>query len=389
SFFETNVNFLKGNIGAGFLSLPFAFAHAGYAGSIIYLLLIALIAVHCMHMLVKVKQHLADQGSTGYLSYADVRTIGRYGIYLVNFALLITQFGFCLVYILFIADHLNELDPAPLSLVLGLSFGLPTPLASSISVPAYALIVLPGAILLTWIRDFRTIAPTSIVATLCLIFSFIVIFGVYAIPPILYISLRCFVSQLPIFFGNSIFAFESIGLVLPMENSMAEPERFATVINIGMSVVVILYVSFGALGYMVFGDAVQGSITLNLPDTPIFDSVKIALCIALFQSIAIQFFPAINVLERAYMPVVERNVRSRLQTPVQLGIRSIIMCICAGLAIGIPKLGLVISLIGSLGAALLALIFPPLMHMRTFWHEMGPVVKSKDIFITFFGVVGM
>jgi amino acid permease len=30
---ETTINFLKGNIGAGFLSLPFAFAHCGYIGA--------------------------------------------------------------------------------------------------------------------------------------------------------------------------------------------------------------------------------------------------------------------------------------------------------------------------------------------------------------------
>ena len=45
------------------------------------------------------------------------------------------------------------------------------------SVTAYAFIILPGAILLSWIRELKTIAPTSIFATVCLAYSFVIIFG--------------------------------------------------------------------------------------------------------------------------------------------------------------------------------------------------------------------
>lgn len=38
--------------------------------------------------------------------------MGKTGTYLVNFALLVTQFGFCCVYLLFIASHLNEVPCA-------------------------------------------------------------------------------------------------------------------------------------------------------------------------------------------------------------------------------------------------------------------------------------
>eukprot|EP00730_Choanoeca_flexa_P016661 TRINITY_DN7924_c0_g1_i2.p1 TRINITY_DN7924_c0_g1~~TRINITY_DN7924_c0_g1_i2.p1 ORF type:complete len:574 (+),score=115.55 TRINITY_DN7924_c0_g1_i2:51-1772(+) len=519
SYLETNINFLKGNIGAGFLSLPFAFAHGGYVGATVCILIIAGICVHCMHLLVKSKKVLAAQEGLSYMSYADVAaiTMGKVGVYLVNFALLITQFGFVLVYILFIADHLNELS-------------------AKYSVTSYALMVLPAAIVITWIRDFKTIAPTSIVATLCLLFSFIAIFAfdlshlgksvqldptchphaqaanasttilsttawsttVYnSTTPVVNTTIsstsvsststtpattttfntttttntntsttnttaitsgstrqpssssspsppappssasssnssapitttepkqdqrrnaptsaasaapptstapagQCAMStkpvawagiaQLPIFFGNTIFAFESIGLVLPMENNMKDAERFPTVINIGMSIVVTLYVAFGLLGYLVFGDGVEGSITLNLPDTIVFDGVKIALCIALFQSIAIQFFPAIAILERWWMPSVRRNLHTEtFQLWAQLGLRSLVICACAGLAIGIPQLGLIIALIGSLGSALLALIFPPIIHNVVMRRELSTSTVYKNYAIIAFGVIG-
>ena len=56
---------------------------------------------------------------------------------------------------------------------------LPSPaqLYTKISVTGFALIILPFAMMLGWIRNLKTIAPTSIVATTCLAYSFVVIFG--------------------------------------------------------------------------------------------------------------------------------------------------------------------------------------------------------------------
>lgn len=55
--------------------------------------------------------------------------------------------------------------------------------------------------------------------------------------------------------------------VLPLENEMKKPEDFDWVLNVGMSVVSFMFVSMGLLGYLAFGDAVEGSVSLNLPDT--------------------------------------------------------------------------------------------------------------------------
>lgn len=49
---------------------------------------------------------------------------------------------------------------------------------------------------------------------------------------------------------------------------MKTPESFlgtTGVLNVGMSIVVILYTIFGFFGYLKFGDAIEASITLNLP----------------------------------------------------------------------------------------------------------------------------
>lgn len=56
--------------------------------------------------------------------------------------------------------------------------------------------------------------------------------------------------------------------VLPLENKMKTPKNFKRVLYFGMSLVVFLYLFVGMLGYIVYGDNIQASITLNLAEDP-------------------------------------------------------------------------------------------------------------------------
>jgi proton-coupled amino acid transporter len=56
--------------------------------------------------------------------------------------------------------------------------------------------------------------------------------------------------------------------VLPIENKMKHPDDFPGcngVLSTGVYLVIILYIAVGFFGYMKFGAAVHGSITLDLP----------------------------------------------------------------------------------------------------------------------------
>ncbi len=59
------------------------------------------------------------------------------------------------------------------------------------------------------------------------------------------------------------------------------------------------------------------------------------------------------------------------------------------LAILIPELDLVISLVGSVSSSFLALIFPPLLQIVAFHTEgLSPLVTVKNIVISMIGLVG-
>ena len=56
--------------------------------------------------------------------------------------------------------------------------------------------------------------------------------------------------------------------MLPLQSEMKIPEQFTKrfgVLNVGMTIVASLLIVMGFLGYLKYGDEVQGSLTLNLP----------------------------------------------------------------------------------------------------------------------------
>jgi proton-coupled amino acid transporter len=112
-------------------------------------------------------------------------------------------------------------------------------------------------------------------------------------------SLSCR-SQLPLYFGTAIYAFEGIGVVLPLENQMASPQNLRGwngVLNTAMITVSCLYIAVGFFGYLKYGEDVQGSITLNLPVEEWLAQVIILLMsLAIFFSYALQFYVPLEIL---------------------------------------------------------------------------------------------
>lgn len=73
------------------------------------------------------------------------------------------------------------------------------------------------------------------------------------------------ITRYPLYFGTTLFALEAVGVVIALENNMEKPKSFSNVLNLGMTIIVILYAGMGFLGYLKYGADSKGSITLNLP----------------------------------------------------------------------------------------------------------------------------
>lgn len=126
-------------------------------------------------------------------------------------------------------------------------------------------------VLLNLVKNLKYLTPVSLLASILTISGLSICFYymLQDLPSTDTVAKFSSWGKLPLYFGTAIYAFEGIGVILPLENNMKTPQDFggATgVLNTGMVIVACLYVGTGFFGYLKYGDDVKGSITLNLGD---------------------------------------------------------------------------------------------------------------------------
>ncbi|KAI1304148.1 Proton-coupled amino acid transporter 1 [Halotydeus destructor] len=401
----TMMHLLKGNIGTGILAMPSAFANAGLWVGAIGIPIMGLIATHCMHMLVKCQAKLAQRFNCGFLDYEQVaekalrsrpafHRWSKVGRLTVSTFLMITQLGFCCVYSRFVAENLKMF-------ISGLTGN------DDYSVLMFMLMELPLMILLNQLRSLKHLAYASTCANILQMSGMVIIFYslVQDLPDTRTRPASASFTRLPLYFGTAIYAFEGISLVLPLRKEMKEPAAFGGkvgVLNTAMVIVGCLYCGMGFFGYLKYGADVQGSITLNLPQNAANEVCRLMFALSIFLSYSLQMYIPINIV----WPVIVRKFSleegsSRTEVYNVL-YRTIFVTATFAVAAAIPRLDLIISLVGALSGSCLALIFPPLIDLATDWEEDEEDNKSnlseqsstrvwwygKNLGICFFGVIG-
>jgi len=402
------MHLFKGNVGTGLLSLPLAIYHGGWILGPIMLCLISVMAVHCMHLLVASSSHLCQHHGLATMDYGNVakyalesygpmwlRQRSHLGTKCVNVFILITQFGFCCCYFVFMSANITqvayEYSPVNSTLheLLSETENANRVIMALLAVPMCAICSIQN---LDYLAPFSALANVFTAVSVAIIFSYLVPNLQNPVDNPSFAPAQDF-EKFALFFGTAIFSFEGISVVLPLENNAESPEDFPKVLNVGMVMVTVLYVSMGLLGYLTFGDAICGSVTLNLPETALYASVKMLYVFVIFVSFAIQFYVPITFL---WPPIKERYLAdksTRQQFGWELCFRYLLVFAICGMAIGIPELGDIISLIGAMASSMLALIMPPLIDQLILSHSTDRryfYLKSvKNGTIVAFGVMGM
>ncbi|KAF5898572.1 proton-coupled amino acid transporter 4-like, partial [Clarias magur] len=359
TFTQTLLHLLKGNIGTGLLGLPLALRNAGILLGPVCLVLMGVVCVHCMHILVNCSHQLSERSKKSPLSYSEtvavametssshcLRRGSNFGRLLVNFFLVLTQLGFCSVYFVFLAENIKQVveghninsssssSSSSSEAVLGFYSNsseegegpVVVTMVTGLDQRVYMLLLLPFLILLTFIRELSNMAPLCAAANLAMAASLALIFA-YILTDVGDPRQLPYVStwnKFPLFFGTAIFAFEGIGVVLPVENQMREPKRFPCALDVSMGIVIVLYVTLATLGYLRFGDDIKGSITLNLPhDSWSNLLVKVLYSFGVFVTFAVQFFVAAEIV----VPTVCERVPARWRRHADLGTRALLTCI--------------------------------------------------------------
>lgn len=393
---QTMMHIFKANIGTGILAMPNAFMNAGLFLGLAVLPMLCCFCTHSMHILIHANRIVSRRLQCGMLEYQELfpkamqigpkvlRPYAQWSATAVNTCLLLTQLGFCCVYSLFVAENisqfLSELTPLTLKPI------------------HYLGLLLPLFILLSFVKSLSHLSLASSMANLLQsIGLLIVMFNlVQDLPSVTSVPSFGQVTKYPLFFGTAIYAFEGIGLILPLQKEMATPQSltgYTGVLNSSMLIVALCNIAIGFFGYLKFGNNVAGSITLNLPAEPIYQSCKMIFAVAIFLSYAIQYYVPFYIIWQFIKNRFNLKEGTKFTTTLEYFSRSALVIFTIALAAAVPKLELFISLVGALSSSGLALIFPPLIDICVRWEEEQGFwrwtwIWSKNFAILILGLVG-
>eukprot|EP00088_Acartia_fossae_P071648 TRINITY_DN9890_c0_g1_i13.p1 TRINITY_DN9890_c0_g1~~TRINITY_DN9890_c0_g1_i13.p1 ORF type:complete len:474 (-),score=52.14 TRINITY_DN9890_c0_g1_i13:363-1784(-) len=385
---DTIIHLLKGNLGTGILAMPDAIKNSGIVLGSVGLILMASICIRCMHVLVKCSHELCRRTNLPSLSYSDVaetcfatsssdrmKRLAPLARKTINLFLCITQLGFCCVYFVFVSQNLKQ--------VFDHYYG-------SLDYHWYMLIILIPMFLLVSVRNLKYLSPVSMLANILQFLGLGIIFY-YLVQDLSYtwdVKYVASLKQLPLYFGTAIYAFEGIGVVLPLENQMKTPrdmKGWNGVLNTSMIIVSCLYIAVGYFGYMRYGEAVEGSITLNLPVHEFLATcVKLTMSLAIFFSYALQFYVPVDIL----LPFFQRRVSPEKYLLTEYVLRYALVLFTFALAAAIPKLDLFISLVGAVASSTLALMAPPIIDTVTYWDD-SRMTRRRIVMNFMFFILGL
>lgn len=373
---KTFANVFIAVVGAGVLGLPYCFKRTGWVVSLLMLFSVAALTHHCMMLLVRTRRRLESvMGFTNIASFGDLGFIvcGSVGRFAVDLMLVLSQAGFCVGYLIFIANTLANLfnSPTPTNLhprILGL---MPKTL--------YIWGCFPFQLGLNSISTLTHMAPLSIFADIVDVGAM----GVVMIEDVFIFfknrpSVEA-VGSLSMFFyglGVAVYAFEGVGMVLPIESETQEREKFGKVLALAMASISLMYGGFGALGYFAFGEDTKDIITANLGTGLVSFLVQLGLCVNLFFTFPLMMNPVYEVVER-------RLYSGRYC----LWLRWLLVLTVILVALLVPNFTDFLSLVGSSVCCGLGFVLPALFHLMVFKEEMGWGGVSLDVGIVVVGVV--
>ncbi len=291
---------VKSFIGSGVLFLPKAFSNGGWLFSILAMVFMAAVTNLCILRLVACRQVVA--GTYGEVGRAAV---GKWGQVAVDISLVLSQAGFCCVYVVFIARNVLQmlntsscwLGGEWLWLLVLLEWPLFTPL--------------------TWVRRIAAFGPTNIAADVFIAGGLAAVLGFSihgmatadgptgGVP----VGVPAFNSgSFSLMLGTAVYAFEGVGMVVPVYDSLspAGQARFPRTLSLTLAGVAAVYIVVGLLPYLYLAGVahvpLQDAVTLNLPRTWWSLLVTAGYCVALLFSYPYMLFPAVAILEAAAEP---------------------------------------------------------------------------------------
>lgn len=399
---------MKSFVGTGVLFLPQGFHNGGLTLSIFLLILFGCYSYWCYYILIQSKVY------TKVSSFGDIglKTYGSWMKFAILMALVLTQVGFSAAYMIFTAKNLG----AFLQNIFGFE---------NLKLGYIMLFQLIVFIPLSFIRNISKLSLPSLFANFFIMIGLVIIlfftmkhlFITLDMKPAEGVIYGVNSSRWTLFVGTAIFTFEGIGLIIPVQNSMKNPEKFPLVLLLVIITATLLFVTVAVVGYLSYGSQVETVILLNLPqDNIVVNLIQLFYSVAIMLSTPLQLFPAIKIIENRIfatggkfllrVTMGETTVKKftstgksnwRVKWAKNIGRTVIVSVVVLTAYCGMNSLDKFVSIIGSFCCLPLVYVFPAMLHLKCCVTacENGEGTKKTRFLIIFdkiliaFGVISM
>ncbi|XP_022903937.2 proton-coupled amino acid transporter-like protein CG1139 [Onthophagus taurus] len=389
---ESFAHIMKGILGTGVLALPEGFSFAGGMMAIIYCVLNAFLCTSGMHILVTGFYMVGKAYHLPSVTYADAMKLGttlgpnnfpktsHFFSVLTNALIISYQGGVLCVYMLFVGVSIEMVTNNIVGKEISLGF--------------YLLLMIIPCMLINSVKNLKYLAPFSYfslgVTVMVLGMIFYYVFR-ESLPS--YLDERKLTNdifKLPMFFGTTLFAFTSVPVVVSVENSMKNPKHFHRIYDLAILILLILYLCVGFFSYWKWGEDLKPVVILNFPmnESPA-RAANYLYALAIFLSIGLNgIVPVRLVMDTYVLPKLESPYPILWEYVFRLGF----IALGLFLAISVPFIGTVISLLGAIALSCLTLIFPAILDIC--WRhqkDYGPCHFRLliDLILIFYGIFGL
>lgn len=367
---------LKSFIGTGIIFLPKGFANGGLFFSLGMLSVFGVYSYYCYYILVQSKN------ATNVSSFGDIgsKLYGGWMKNLILFSLALTQIGFSCAYIIFTSENLG----AFVRNVTGWDLG-----------PQWffilqSLIFIP----LSFIRNVAKLSFPALIAN-GFIFMGLIIIVFFISKELIFngakpVNLWINESKFSLFIGTAIFAFEGIGLIIPIQDSMRYPEKFPIVLGLVIVTITILMNLVAVIGYLAYGENTNTAILLNLPQSNIFvNFIQFFYSLAILLSTPLQIFPAIAIIEKKIFGSSTGKNNTKVKWSKNI-LRTVFVLLLINIAwFGANDLDKFVSFVGCFACIPLVYMYPPLLHLKSCVAKSDIKGKILDIALVVIGLASM
>jgi proton-coupled amino acid transporter len=328
--------------------------------------------------------YIYDKSRT--FTYVDLgyEAMGNFGAWLVYILLSTCNLGVCTVYLVFIGKLMNSMVP-------------------QLDLRIWMLLVMPILLPMSWIRTYKLMSPISFFGIISLMTALgsVIVYGFrervhdmkwpwqYGTYEVSFINF----STLPLFFGVTLFLFNTHTMVLPIEQSMKTRRYYGWTLSFGFTFIALMNLAFAVLCFCFFGTAIADDVTKNLPLDSVWVIVIKALLIAeLLLTYGVVLMPISElVVDQKVLNKVSRSDWNGWKFSL-LGTLSRSVLVFITLVVGEifgSRFALVMSFIGGVSPNALGFITPSLFYLIIMRRRYGFIQFMFNCLIIIIGVVGM